>query len=624
MFNRTPKFHPGIQHFVDAHETYSEEDTSRSIPERFESMVKRYPQRVAVETKDDNMSYAEMNATANRTARAINDRLGGSQEAVVALVLGHGTKMLVAILAVLKAEKVYVVLDPTYPGERLQYMFEDSGAQLIVTEGDCFSVAITLCNESARILNFEEIDQNLPKEDLCSYPAPESLAMLLYTSGSTGKPKGVTHTHQNVLVDVRNLTNLWKIGRRDRFLLYTSCSFANSVRSIFTSLMNGASIYPWDISKSGFVSLPEWLRSKRITVIRTVPTTFRHFVSTLGGDDRFDDVRIFSTGGESVTRQDVDNFNRYFSEHCIFVCSLGPTECLTVCSCFLQHGSTLRENKVPIGYSLPDKEVVLVDSAGNQVADGDVGEITIRSRFISPGYWRNPELSKHSFRKTSDGLGERIYLTGDLATRDKTGLLRHVGRKDDQVKIRGYRIETAEIEEVIRDCHGITETVVIGRENLKRGMHLVAYFVKEDNATIDVKKLRCEIASRLPYYMMPAFFMSIPFIPTTPNGKTDRRALPPPNYGAVSDGGPITPCSSKEAALIEFWKEVFHMDSVGAEDSFICLGGDSLQATRIAHHIESRYGVHLMFSDILRALTIRNIAQLLDERLDEHSWVEEE
>ncbi|MGH9197962.1 MAG: AMP-binding protein, partial [Acidimicrobiia bacterium] len=270
--------------------------------------------------------------------------------------------------------------------------------------------------------------------------------MILYTSGSTGRPKGVMHTHRNVLADVRNLTNEWCISAHDRWLLHTSVSFANSVRTIYGALLNGAAVYPFDSKRKGFGELSDWLLSNEITILRSVPTTFRNFMSTVPEGRTFPAVRILSVGGEPMFRADLDYFNRHFLPHCVLVHALGPTECLTVCWSCIPHGTRIGEGKLPIGYPLKDKEVLLLDEAGREVAEEEVGEIAVKSRYISPGYWRDPDRTKTAFLPGPRGGDERIYLTGDLGWRSKGGCLSHIGRQDFLVKIRGFRIDVSEIE----------------------------------------------------------------------------------------------------------------------------------------------------------------------------------
>jgi non-ribosomal peptide synthetase component F len=183
-------------------------------------------------------------------------------------------------------------------------------------------------------------------------------------------------------------------------VLATSISFANSVRTIYGALLNGSAVYPFDVRKGGFGKLAAWLRDHDITIIRNVPTFFRNFMATLGEAESFPAIRVLSLGGEPMLRDDLAYFNRHFASHCVLSHAFGPTECLTVCWALIPHGTTTAEGKLPIGYSLRDKDVLLLDASRRRVDDGEIGEIAVRSRHISPGYWRDTERTQQAFMPT--------------------------------------------------------------------------------------------------------------------------------------------------------------------------------------------------------------------------------
>jgi non-ribosomal peptide synthetase component F len=257
----------------------------------------------------------------------------------------HGADALVAILATLKAGKCYVVIDAGYPAERLRYMLADCGAPALIADEANLALAKTLGGSAIDVIAFGDTEGSGHDSDPGIDPAPESLAAILYTSGSTGRPKGVMHAHQNMLVDVRNLTNGWAATSQDRWLLHTSLSFANSVRTIYTALMNGAGLYLYDSKRKGFGDLPDWINGNRLTIFRTVSTFFRNFTISLDEARRFPSVRVVSVGGESMLRADLELFNRHFVSPCVLSHAFGPTECLTSCWILLRHGSQNREQQ---------------------------------------------------------------------------------------------------------------------------------------------------------------------------------------------------------------------------------------------------------------------------------------
>jgi amino acid adenylation domain-containing protein len=590
---------------------FGDDEIEQSIPQRFERQVHAGGNRVAIKSDREVYTFDSLNRTANRLAREILARRGSAAEPI-ALLFDHGAAVLVAIMAVLKAGKFYVALDASYPRDRLKYMLQDSAAKLIVTDPNNIAVLREICGDTLDVIDFINPDVTLADHNLGVLPKPDSLALLLYTSGSTGQPKGVMHTHRNVLVDVRNLTNGWGVSAADRWLLHTPVGFANSVRTIFSSLLNGGSIYPYDIKETGFGALPNWLVTHEITIVRTVPTTFRDFMATLERDRKFPSVRVLSVGGEPMLRDDLDYFNRHFPGHCVLVHALGPTECLTVCWALIPHGTHIAEVKLPIGYPLKDKDVLVLDDNRRELGDGEVGELAVKSRYISLGYWRDPERTRSVFLPDPAGTAARIYLTGDLGLRRADGCLVHVGREDFQVKIRGFRIDVAEIEIALRAIEAVADAVVVGRQDEVSAQRLVAYFVPATHPPVTITKLRQSLARTLPDYMIPSSFVSMDALPQTPNGKTDRLRLPPPPRNRPDLDNPfVAPGTTTETELSAIWSEVLGIDRLGINDNFFELGGDSLLATRIVTRVMKKFRADLPIRTLFDTPTIAQQAEQL-------------
>ena len=402
--------------------------------------------------------------------------------------------------------------------------------------------------------------------------------------------------------------------RDDRWLLYTSMSFANSIRTIYCTFLNGGSIYPYDLKERGFSALPEWLRSNRITIWRTLPTTFRNFMATLPLDLTFPDVRLLTIGGEPVLRGDLEFFNRHFAPSSVISHGLGPTECFNVCQNYIPHGTQVEESKLAIGWPLPDKEILLLDESGSEVQAGEVGEICVKSRFISTGYWNDSERTRATFRPDPSDERFRIYHTGDLGTRAENGCLTHVGRLDFQVKIRGFRIDVSEIEVALRAMKGVDDAVVVGREDSPGEKRLVAYFVPSASPPITASQIRKGLASVIPEYMIPSAFVCMDAIPQTPNGKTDRLRLPLPSHKRPTlDVSYAPPGTTLEKDLSRIWSDVLAIDGVGVHDNFFDLGGDSLRATRVAVRILKELKVEVPLKTLFQAPTIAQLVMKIGE-----------
>jgi amino acid adenylation domain-containing protein len=594
---------------------FADDEIEQSIGRRFERQVDAYADRLAVAWAAGRYSYSTLNATANRLARTILARRGDAAEPV-ALLFAHGGDALAAILATLKAGKFYVVLDPRHPEERLRYMLEDSGAKLVIADAAHRAYAQRLSGVAIELIDFAGLDPGVSDANLDVTPAPESLATILYTSGSTGRPKGVLHSHRSILVDARNVTNGCRADARDRWLLYAPLSFANSVRTIYGALLNGGALFPFDLKQRGFRELTAWLRDNEITILRGLPTFFRSFMTTVDERERFPAVRVLAIGGESMLQADLDYFNRHFLPHCVLLHGFGPSECLSTSWALVPHGEPAADGKLPIGYTLPDKEVLLLDEAHRVVRDGEVGEIAVRSRYLSPGYWRDPEQTRAAFLPDPNGGEARIYLTGDFGQRAPDGSLVHLGRQDFQVKIRGYRVDVSEVENALRGIAGVSDAVVGGREIHPGEQKLIAWYVASTQPPIAASALREALASKLPDHLIPSLFVAIDAIPQTPNGKTDRRGLPlPQRERRDADARSPAPVSALEAEVGVIWAGVLGLDHVEPDDRFLDLGGDSLQAAAITARVVTRFDVEVSPSALLDAGTVAHMASVVAKLL---------
>ena len=594
---------------------FEDREIEQSIPDRFAAQVARHPDRVAVKSRQHEFTCREFDREANRVAQALL-ALHGEGEERVAVLLEHGAPLLAAILGILKAGKTYVPLDPYYPSSRLEYMLQDTGAGALLTNTGNLALARELAGGGTDLVNVDELDAALSAADPGLGISPDTIAYILHTSGSTGRPKGVMQSHRNVLHETMNYTNGCHICEDDRLLLISSCSFGGAVRTIYAGLLNGATLCPLDIKEEGLAPLARWLIDQRVTVFRSVATAFRHFAGGLNDQEGFPIVRLIYLAGESVYSRDIELFRRHFGPDCILVNGLGSGESFTYRWFFIDRDTEISGSNVPVGYPLAGQETLLLDEAGQQVAEGEMGEIAVRSRYLSPGYWQRPDLTAEKFLPDLRGGGQRIYLTGDMGRLLPDGCLLHMGRKDFQVKIRGYRIETAEVEAALLQMEGVKDAVVAAREDGRGERRLAAYLVPEALSAPNVTELRRFLADRLPDYMVPSAFVTVDAIPITPSGKIDRRSLPEPGRERpdlealfVAPSGPV------EEALADIWAEVLDLEQVGVEDTFLELGGHSLLATQLVSRVRQQLGVDLSVADMFSAATIARQAPVVETRL---------
>jgi amino acid adenylation domain-containing protein len=590
-------------------------DDHASLASTFEAQVIRYPDRIAVASGDSHSTYRELDQAANRIAQIILSRLGTKEE-TVALLFRPGISIIAAILGTLKAGKIYCALDPSYPPPRTAYMLEDCQARLLLTDSRHFSSAKQLAQEGQEVLNCDDIDSSSATPNPNRAVSGETGAFLLYTSGSTGNPKGVLHNHRNVLVEVRNYTADVGIAPDDRLAVWHSFSFANSIRNLYGALMNGAAVFPYDLPSEGLMPLAEWIRRNKITMIHTLATTFRAFVDTLPTDSAFPSVRVLRLGGEPINGDDVQKYKRHFPPPCKLMHVMGPTETLSIRRHFISHDwSGDGAAKVPVGYAVADKEVLLFDEGGRRVGPNETGEIVVRSKYLAVGYWRQPQLTQAAFLPDREGGAERLYFTGDLGVMRPDGCLIHLGRKDFQVKIRGYRVEVAEIEAALSKLDAVKSTVVHAQPDRDGELRLVAYIVAAPGKSAEISELKKELGQTLPDFMIPSSFVFLEDFPLLPNGKINRRGLPVPSFDRPVL--PVTyaaPRNFIEVTLTTIWMEVLQLEKIGVNDRFLDLGGDSLRAGRILSRISNALQVNLSIEEVLLTETIAEMAELITTR----------
>lgn len=602
------------------------EEIEQSLHGRFEKQVQQHPDRPAIVHNGETLSYDQLNRFANRLARWISQKFPDPQpEQSVSLLLGHDAQAIAGMLASLKSGKIFVTLDPGYPQERLTDMLDDSRASLIVTNSLHLPFAEKLregIKREIEIINLDQLDPSLADDNLSLPIDPGRIAYIVYTSGSMGRPKGVTQSHRNVLHFIRNYTNSLHLYAADRLSLIPSFSFSAAMMDVFGALLNGASLYPFDVTSDGLDNLATWLINNEITVYHSVPTIFRHFLSALKDEITFPHLRLIDFGGEPVSRQHIKLYQKHFPENCLLVNGLGATELNVIRQFVLDHNTDFIGDSVPVGYEVPDTKIYLLDESGNEVGYNHPGEIVIESRYLSPGYWQMPDQTQAAFKHTPDGL--RRYYTGDLGRFRPDGCLEHYGRKDLQVKIRGVRIEPAEIEAALLEQDAIKEAVVIAADNPTGEKVLIAYLVaKSPEFVLSVDELGNNLLEKLPSSMLPSEFVWLKAMPLTTTGKIDRRALPTAARLGSENADPlallektseyVAPRTPTEIALAKMWAEVLRVEQVGIYQRFSELGGDSLIAAQLVARSRSLFQVPLPFRVLFRMQTIVEVAKYLDE-----------
>jgi amino acid adenylation domain-containing protein len=597
---------------------FPREDVERSVPERFEKMVRMYPDRIAVQTGNEAITYSQLNAMANRMAHAIVERRGSEAEAI-AILLDKGPKLMAAMLAVLKAGKFFVLLDSSSPQSRLAVILEDSQATLIISNRHEYDALLDENVTTPSLLEFDAIPAESSEKNPCLSISPQSLAGVFYTSGSTGEPKGVIWTHRNLLHQTMLFADAYKLSERDRLLLTTSGT-ANALTIGFLALVTGAALLPFDVQSHGVGMLIRWIVEEKITICWMGSPLFRNMCRAVTGKRVFSDVRILRLSSEASFKSDIELYKRHFPPECLLINGLSNTEAGLICLYRVDFETKILGQDVPVGYPVEDKEILLLDDSGKEVGFHEVGEIAIRSRYLSPGYWRRPELTAIKFKPDPDNGDQRIYLSGDLGIRLPDGCLIYKGRKDFRVKIRGYGVELAEVEKVLASHASVRQAVVVPRKTETGEARLVAYFTRTDLPASTVSELRGFLKTRLPEFMIPSAFVMLETIPLTHSGKIDRRALPEPDKLRPDlTTAYLSPRNDIEQKLVSIWEDVLDVRPVGVNDGFFDLGGDSLSATRIISQVIKHFQVEIPLQSLFQSPTISDMAAVVAQRQGKRS-----
>jgi len=580
----------------------------KCIHELFQEQVEQRPGAAAIMYEDEQLSYGELNRRANRLAHYLRE-LGVRPDKRVGICMERSFEMIIALLAVLKAGGAYVPLDPAYPGERLRYIVEDSGPEVLLTQGHLRELmrgvkqklaVIDLSDPGVRWQ--ERPETNLEKAGVGL--TVEHLAYVIYTSGSTGTPKGVMVAHRGVANFLCSMRRELGIETDDVLLATTRLSFDIAALELYLPLTVGARLripggeVSWDS-----VRVSQEIE-RDVTMMQATPASWRMLLDAgLKGTERLKML----CGGEALNLDLARTLaGRSHSAWNLY----GPTE-TTIWSSVEKLKKDL--NGISIGRPIANTQIYILDSQGEPVPIGVAGEIQIGGAGIARGYLNRPELTGERFVPDpfSNEPGARMYRTGDLGRWRSDGNIEFLGRNDFQVKIRGFRIELGEIEARLSEHAEVREAAVLAREDTPGDKRLVAYYTAREQNSVGVQELRAHLATKLPEYMVPTTYVRLELLPLTPNGKLDRKALPVPEFKCASSRASSTP---EEEILAGLFAEVLHLERVGIDDNFFDLGGHSLLATRLASRIRAKFSIDLPLRSIFEAPSVAALAQRLPAR----------
>ncbi|PYI95249.1 MAG: non-ribosomal peptide synthetase [Verrucomicrobia bacterium] len=576
----------------------------KTIVELFEEQVEKTPERVAVVYEGESLSYGELNRRANQLARRLRG-WGVGPEQLVGLCMKRSLEMVVGLMGVLKAGGAYVPLEPDYPRERLEFMVRDTGLKVVLSE-ERNRKAVE--GEGLRVLSLDTEWGEVAAESgegIKSGAQPENLAYVIYTSGSTGKPKGVEIEHRAIVNFLWSMRTKPGMTKEDVLLAITTLSFDIAGLELYLPLtVGGRTVIA---SREEILDAPticDLLVSSRATVMQATPAMWRMLIEA--GWKGNPELKVLC-GGEACSRELATQLLRRSGS----VWNMyGPTE-TTIWSAVHKITSE-NQDPIVIGRPIANTQIYILDRALNPVPVGVSGELHIGGVGLARGYLHRAELTAEKF--VADPFAKEIraqlYKTGDLARYRADGVIEYLGRIDHQVKIRGFRIELGEIEAVLAEHHGVSESVVLAREDAPGHKRLVAYVVAEKQAAPMVTELRNWVKGRLPEYMVPAALVMLQAIPVTQNGKVDRRALPvPDSVRPELEQGYLAPRTPEEEILARIWAEVLKLERVGVHDNFFELGGHSLLATQVISRIGETLQVDLPLMKVFEFPVLVDLAQ---------------
>jgi len=611
----------------------------RTIAQFFEDQASAFPDRFAVRVpaigrddldQDATWTYAELNARANQLARCLALRHGVGPDIRIGVLAERSFEMVLALMAIEKAGGAYVPLDPEYPRELLDFMMEDSGAAVILTQQKFHDLVVDYAGPVIRLdtdwaLVSTETDENLP-----SRVTGDSLAYVIYTSGSTGRPKGAMNTHRGIANRLLWMQEAYGLTEHDRVLQKTPFSFDVSVWEIFWPLMSGATLV---VAKPGghrdAAYLVALIEQAQISTLHFVPSMLQAFIEE-PDLDRCASLKRVVASGEAITPELLRRYTSRLSTplHNLY----GPTEAavdVTAWACNRDEAQSM----VPIGTPIANIRLYILDELLQPVPEGITGELFLAGVGVGRGYLNRPELTAAKFIPDpfSPDPGARLYRTGDLSRYRHDGVVDFLGRIDHQVKLRGFRIELGEIESALLSHAAIRECLVVVREDQPGMKRLVAYVVRKPETAVSPEDtaraftarddLRAHLQQKLPDHMVPGVIVPLADLPRLTNGKLDRQSLPlPEDVIVVTARRRVAPRDPVERRLVQVWEDVLGGKGVGVTDDFFDLGGHSILAVKLVSAIQIEFGRNLPLAQLLAHPTIERLAVALRSDDDTQHW----
>jgi amino acid adenylation domain-containing protein len=582
---------------------------NKTVAQLFEDIAAAYPDAIAVVFGERQLSYQELNKSANRLAHHLR-RMGVGPEMMVGCCIDRSPELIVALIAILKAGGAYVPLDPTYPKERFDLLLQETRTSVVLTTRSLASAVLRGRNVISTIVD-EALPAATPSDDINPEPAggPSSLAYVMFTSGSTGRPKGVLIENRSIVRLVRN-TNYCEFGPEHVHLLFAPISFDASTLEIWGALLNGGRLVVMQPQTSSLDDLAGTIREQGVTTLWLTSALFNLMVEQHLTD--LQGLRQLLAGGDVLSARHVRMVLENLPQ-CRLINGYGPTENTTFTCCHSMQSGDVVPDSVPLGRPISNTQVYILNDHMKPVAVGAAGELYCAGDGLARGYLNSPTATADKFVSNPfvDDPQAKMYRTGDLAQWRPDGTIEFRGRIDNQVKILGHRIEPGEIETAFSQHAGVQQVCVVAHSDATGSKRLVAYYVVSKTPGVSASELKSYLAAKLPHYMVPAFFVPLTTMPLSPNGKVDRTALPAPTIGTEE----VTPApgtsSPLEETLKALWQRALQVSQIGLDDNFFDLGADSLTIVSVHSKLQKTLEREIPVTDLFEFTTIRTLTNHL-------------
>ena len=589
-----------------------------TLPDLLEKQAAHSPKAIALNIAEKEYSYADLSHRAQQLATFLINR-GLQKGQFVGIYAHRSVEMIVGLLATLRAGGIYLPLDPAYPGERIAFMINDTGANYILTEQ---ALVKQLPKTVADVVLLDKDWPQIEQAESATSPEimPDDLAYIIYTSGSTGQPKGVLVEHGIIANHCLDMADYYELTPEDHVLQFAALNFDASLEQIFPTLIRGARLVMRDDEIWPISTFHQKMLDYRLSVINP-PTAYWAQLAKEWAQKKdpieIGRLRLVIAGGDVLSMDALSDWHGLNLNTVRLINAYGPTECIITATTYDIPNDFLKGahlQRVPIGRPRANRDCYVLDQNGQLVPVGVPGELYIGGTALARGYLNRNDLTEKVFLKKTlpYSRASRFYKTGDLVRFLPDGNLDFLGRVDQQVKVRGFRIELGEIETALRQHAEIKEAVVAALPEASGQKRLVAYFVTHDAKNLASEQLRAFLSRILPEYMIPSLFIQLEAMPLDPSGKINRRALPQPDQLRPElQVEFIAPRTATEEKLAGILREILQIEKVGILDNFFSLGGHSMMATQVVSRIRDTFEVDISLRAMFENPTIEGIAKLI-------------